>query len=546
MNIRVQKRMLVFALVMVILAGIFYKPIFSYDIWLHLKMGEYIAEHDYVLPEADPFSYTTEGKSLILHEWLSQLILYFVHKAFGFSGLRIMRVLLELAGLALIFRAALRLCGRFPAAFLVLLATAYLYRTRYLMRPELFSLLFFTMFYTWFITAHRRATVLHYVLFFIVCVLWINLHPFMIFTGIVIAVLSAARIAVKLRPFNEWFRGTDLPFDPNILLLLFLAASLMNPYGYHIYGYVFDTTPIVKELIREWQSIFVFLQADTFKSVTGGVLAFPLIMKGSVIGITIAFLGLLAGSYVRKIRWSIEDILIGLLMTYMAITAARFAWLLFVPILLIVKYGRLHIEKDGVPARFGPVMSAALWVAVSICSVYWAKEGYLRIPYNLGHEIEVNNYPDVPVRILRETNLTGRLYNPAAWGGYLAYHLYPGYKIFLDTDTYLHGAMLVLISNMIQFEYQGFEKLIDKYEFDVLLFKKVFGDRRPVVPHDWTLIFENINSAIYLRNNARNAANLEKIVEYYRKNNVPFDPEKGFDIDLLRRDRSISDLYRLN
>ena len=63
-----KKETLILALVLAGLACIFYEPISSYDIWLHLKIGEYIVQHDYVLPKADPFSYTAEGKALILHE----------------------------------------------------------------------------------------------------------------------------------------------------------------------------------------------------------------------------------------------------------------------------------------------------------------------------------------------------------------------------------------------------------------------------------------------------------------------------------------------
>jgi hypothetical protein len=69
-----KRELIVFAIVMMGLAAIFYKPIFSYDVWVHLKMGEHIVQHDYQLPIEDPFSQSTENKPLIHHEWLSQII----------------------------------------------------------------------------------------------------------------------------------------------------------------------------------------------------------------------------------------------------------------------------------------------------------------------------------------------------------------------------------------------------------------------------------------------------------------------------------------
>jgi hypothetical protein len=539
-----RKEILILALVLAGLACIFYEPISSYDIWLHLKIGEYIVQHDYVLPKADPFS--AEGKALILHEWLSQVMLYVVHNVFGFTGIRIMRVLLQLSALALIFWAALQLSGRFRVALLILLVTAYLFRTRHLIRPELFSLLFFTFLYAWFVTRRRRPRHYDYVLFFLLCVLWVNLHPFMIFTGGIITILIFARVAKKIPGTSERFRFDDLSYDPIRLCLLFLVGSLVNPYGYRIYEYVVGATPVVKQYIQEWQPIFISLQDGAFRSITGWVLFFPFTMRCLVGGIIVLFLVALVGAYARKIRWAVEDVIMGLLVIYMAIKAARFAWLLFVPALLIVKYGKLHMNNGRLPERLKPVMLTVLWGAVCIFCLYWLSQGYHRIPVNLTHEIRIENYPDIPVKILGETNLSGRLYNPACWGGYIMYHLYPDYKVFIDTRTYLHGEARVVDSMMIHYQNPGFEKLVDKYDFDLLLFKKIFRDKRPFCLADWTLIFENANSAMYLRHNDRNVMNIKKIVEYYREHNTPFDPNKGFDLEKLRKVQHLSELYRLS
>jgi len=543
-----KKEVLVFILIILSLSGIFYKPIFSSDIWLHLKMGEYIVQNDYTLPISDPFSYTTKGKPVILCEWLSQIVLYLVYNEFGFTGLRVMRVLLMMAALSFVFWTAFQISNRFLVALLVLLVTAYLFRTRYLIRPELFSILFFTFVYTWFTRTRKRFKHVDYAIFFLLCVLWINLHPFMLFAGVIVAILSFARMVTKVRGITSWFRITELPFNPNVLFLLFLIGSIINPYGYHIYGYVFGATPVVKQYIQEWQPIFICLQRRLFRFITGGVLAFPCIMKGLVSGIIACFLTVLIGSYTRRIRWSIGDILIGLLTIYLAITAARFAWLLFVPVLLIVKYGTIYVENRGLPERprvttfISFIMVGA---GVIIACLYWMNECYTRIPYNLKHEIQIENYPDVPVRILKATNLSGRLYNPSGWGGYLIYHLYPRYKVFVDTRTYLHGETILVNSMLIQYQYPGFERLLETYGFDILLFKKMFGDRRPFYSADWILIFENVNSAMYVKKNKRNKTNLKKIVKYYKENNVPFDPKKGFDLEELRKDDHLSELYRL-
>jgi hypothetical protein len=74
----------------------------------------------------------------------------------------------------------------------------------------------------------------------------------------------------------------------------------------------------------------------------------------------------------------------------------------------------------------------------------------------------------------------------------------------------------------------------------------MFGDKRPFYSPDWTIIFENANSALYLRHNNRNAMNLQKVLEYYKKNNVPFDPKKGFDLEKLKTNKHLAKTYRLS
>jgi hypothetical protein len=88
---------------------------------------------------------------------------------------------------------------------------------------------------------------------------------------------------------------------------------------------------------------------------------------------------------------------------------------------------------------------------------------------------------------------------------------------------------------MIQYQYPGFEKLIDKYGFDILLMQKMYGDRLPFVSPGWTLLFEDSTSAMYLKKNDLNQANLVKIIDYYKKMAIPFDSQRGFDLKALKR-----------
>ena len=93
----------------------------------------------------------------------------------------------------------------------------------------------------------------------------------------------------------------------------------------------------------------------------------------------------------------------------------------------------------------------------------------------------------------------------------------------------------------------GFAELLDRHQIDVF-----FGSGMPVTatstrapPYTathlertagWLLVFRNMRGALYLRLDAHNASNLQRMVDYYARHGVPFDPEHGFDPSLAIRD----------
>jgi hypothetical protein len=52
----------------------------------------------------------------------------------------------------------------------------------------------------------------------------------------------------------------------------------------------------------------------------------------------------------------------------------------------------------------------------------------------------------------------------------------------------------------------------------------------------WIQIFRNLECAIYLRSNERNRENLDRLARYFGEQRVPFDRERGFEVDAVLRD----------
>jgi hypothetical protein len=115
------------------------------DLWLHIGLGRYIVQHSFQVPSVDILSCTVAGTPWVNHEWLFQVIVYLIHSNWGVEGLLTMQVwLVSLTLMLLVFLGYSRknqLVTLF-ALFLVSLV----YQSRFTIRPELFSLLFFTLF----------------------------------------------------------------------------------------------------------------------------------------------------------------------------------------------------------------------------------------------------------------------------------------------------------------------------------------------------------------------------------------------------------------
>src|SRR5271169_4720685 len=140
------------------------------DVWWHLKVGQYIAEHKSV-PHTDPFSYTRAGQPWVAHEWLSDLLLYQLQRTTGWGGL----ILIFAAILAAAFFLLYLRCG--PATYVAGLATlcgAWATAPVWGVRPQVLSLLMTSLWLLILERSERNPKLLWWTL--PLTLLWVNLH----------------------------------------------------------------------------------------------------------------------------------------------------------------------------------------------------------------------------------------------------------------------------------------------------------------------------------------------------------------------------------
>src|SRR5690349_5471010 len=72
------------------------------DFWWHLKTGQLMAQ-DHRIFYTDPFSSTRNGHPWINHEWLPDLLTFFIYRVSGFSGLIVTFALVIAAGFMVLY-----------------------------------------------------------------------------------------------------------------------------------------------------------------------------------------------------------------------------------------------------------------------------------------------------------------------------------------------------------------------------------------------------------------------------------------------------------
>jgi len=231
------------------------RPVFTDDAWWHLAFGRAYASAGPWLP-ADPILHTATGPPAPA-SWLSDLGMFAISRALGFTGLRVFHVASALAILALVWD-ALRRAARSPiiaslgtSVFLALAS----YRL-FQLRPELASLLATLVLYRLILADGALPSRARVAVAVVLCGIWANLHAGFLLGPILIAA-AAAGVALSMplqpNPQRAALRAQALRLATASGLAL--LATLVNPSGgeaHTAYLSAGDEAPALARVVDEW------------------------------------------------------------------------------------------------------------------------------------------------------------------------------------------------------------------------------------------------------------------------------------------------------
>jgi hypothetical protein len=193
------------------------------DTYLHIAAGRWMWAH-LALPTVDPFSYTMAGAHWLPGEWLAELAMNALYRAFGWNGIVLASAASFALAIGLLCHYAMRRTGPLPAVFAAL-AGAAVVLPHVVARPHLLAM---SVLVLWAGTVFRARDDAAAPPWWVLpaMVLWANLHASFLF-GIGLAGwlgIEAAVTAGRGRRSSEMWRW-------GAFVAASAAAAMLNPNG---------------------------------------------------------------------------------------------------------------------------------------------------------------------------------------------------------------------------------------------------------------------------------------------------------------------------
>jgi len=395
----------------------------------HLRLGEMILQQGH-LPDTDTFSFTMAGRPFIAFEWGSEALFALAYRAAGLAGVAVLAGLVLALTYALIARFLIRRGGDPLLAYFVSMAAAVLSAAHWLARPHLFTMLGVVLLLE-LLERPRRPPLW---LFFVLFVIWANLHGGFFFGCVTIGIYLAGEL------LEGWLARGELRAERllrarqhGLALGIGLLASLFNPNGWrnlaHVAGF-FGNSAILRQTQEFMSPDFHTINGKLFLLALLVVVAtFALTRRRPTLPVLLVVLANIAFSLIsqRNIELFALVALPLLALTYDAEWRA-------LPILRRPKEV-FQREHEGSYGGVAAVICSLLLVAVALAGGKVA--GVEVVP----DHYDPSTFPVAAVTEGRRAKLEGRMFNNFIWGGYLL-QAWPEQRVFIDGGTDHYGDTL--------------------------------------------------------------------------------------------------------
>jgi hypothetical protein len=420
------------------------------DFFTHVRTGQLIVETGQV-PTTDPFSFTWAGLPWTLHEWLSEVLMYFLISGPGLVFSLIASGLIPGALLAILLFAVIRHGVPLRPAALATIAAAWVFLPYVTMRPQALSWLLMAVLVTflWSLDAARPRRALWLIPLFI---LWANLHGLWVVGLGVVALYAlftvAGRTPMAGHDGRTWIGIAFIGCLFGVMLTPAGPAGVLYPLRY------IDAGDWGLENIHEWQS------PDFHAAASLGLLTLILLLLG---------VGVWAGG---APSWMGALTILGVAMSLISLRNAPLLAIWSVPVVAMGLAARwpARFTPRPVPAAQQPIRRVMETITAAAIVVLSAVLVLPQTPAVHLEETVASEFPEAAMEIIREVNPDARVLAEYGWGGYVIWSGYDhGARVFVDGRNDMYDQAILEDYSAIREADAGWQELLAEYEVEAMI-----------------------------------------------------------------------------
>lgn len=462
------------------------------DSGYHIRTGEVILDNRSI-PFHDIYSYHMPALEWTAHEWLAEIIMAAIYRAFGLTGVVLFFAVL-LAGIHWLLFRMLRSQSNdiILCALITLLATA-TSSSHWLARPHVFSL---ALTLIWYHLLNRFQYRDQRTLFYlpVLMLLWVNLHGGFIIGLVLLGIYLLGNIFHAI--FGPPTESTDSQGKAKLIFLCIIATvlvTLLNPVGYKILLFPFRVTSdrFLMDRVAE------FLSPNFHE-----VLPFKYMLLATMAALALA-------------RSSLNVIEVGLLtlLSYMALYSVRHVSLFAIiaaPILLrtgenIVNqlsarwlqfYRQRNTNLNAIEAK----LNGHLWPSLALLLI-----AGLCLTGNLRYNFNDKVFPVAAVDFLQREKISGNMFNNDEFGDYMIFAAWPKYRVFMDGRSDMYGEKYGNPYLKAAHAFPGWKDVLAQFSIDWVIFDTESALAAALSEQsDWQPIYSDKIATVFVRKNAVN------------------------------------------
>ena len=457
------------------------------DTGYHIRAGDYILEN-LTIPRMDMFSYLSPALPWTAHEWLPEIIMSLAHKALGLNGVVIFFTLVITCTYYFLFRSLRAHNGNLWLLLAMISLVSLTSTIHWLARPHIFTLLLLVVWYH-LLDQYQYRDKNYLFILPILMLLWVNLHGGFIIGFVLLGIYfignSIAWYTSEAKERPDSFKKCRVLA---IIGIACLAASLINPFGYHILLFPF-------ELVGD-EVLMSFAQEHHPANLQD---AHP---YNFLLFLTLGVL------MVSRYRVNFIELTLILIFIYMSLYSIRHIPLFaIIAAPIVLKRLDAWCRESGNPLikflnrrseSFAETDSRArgfFWPGIAIIVFV-----LISLPEAREYAFDPDRKPVAAVEFLKHEHIHGNMFNNEEFGDYLIYKAYPQYRVFIDGRNDMYGADHVKDYIRVISLGAGWEDILKKHNINWIFYNaEALLSRYLLERPEWNLIYADQVAHIYVR-----------------------------------------------